>query len=80
MTLLPTTTSSGDSDDIVYVYPILEGTDYRVHTPDHPFCDDVDGCPCHEDKEAIDELNGYYQEGLVSAQDADNIYRGKTLR
>jgi hypothetical protein len=61
------------------VYPILEGTDYREHTPGHPFCADP-SCPCHEDADAINELHGYYQDGLVSAQDADHIYRGKTLR
>ena len=83
MTLrLSTPSESTDNDEIeeYYVIPILDGTDYREHTPDHPFCDDVEGCPCHEDQEAIEELNGYYQDGLVSASDADNIYRGKTLR
>jgi hypothetical protein len=62
-----------------YVYPILPGTDYRIHTPEHPFCDDS-SCPCKSDQEAIDTLNGYYQDGLVSAEDADKMYKGKTLR
>jgi len=64
--------------DEYYVYPVLEGSDYREHTPDHPFCGDM-SCPCHEDQANIDKLNGHYQDGLVSQQDADNIYRGKTL-
>ena len=62
-----------------YVYPILDGTDWREHCPGHEFCTDM-SCPCHQDPDNLDELNEYYQEGLVSAQDADNIYRGKTLR
>jgi len=62
-----------------YVYPVLEGSDYREHCPGHEFCDDL-SCPCHEDQDNIDQLDGYYQQGLVSSQDADNIYRGQTLR
>jgi hypothetical protein len=62
-----------------HVYPILEGTDYRIPTPTHPFCDDP-GCPCKSDQDAIDELGRYYQDGLVAASDADKMYRGKTLR
>lgn len=61
-----------------YVYPVLEGTDYRVHTSDSPFCDDPT-CPCHEDADAIHTLNDAYQNGLASTEDADNIYRGRTL-
>lgn len=64
--------------DEYYVYPVLNGTDYREHTPDHPFCGDL-SCPCHEDHEAIQELGGYYQDGLVSGSDADNIYHGRTI-
>ena len=68
-----------EEDEEYYVYPILDGTDYREHTPEHPFCDDM-SCPCHQDQEAIDTLHGYHQDGLVSTQDADHIYRGQTLR
>jgi hypothetical protein len=57
------------------VYPV---EDLPFHTPDHPFCDDLT-CPCHEDQEAIAELHGYYDAGLVSRDDADRIYRGLTL-
>ena len=68
-----------DPDEEYYVYPILDGTDYREHTDDHPFCDDPT-CPCKENQDAIGELNGHYQEGLVSSADADRISRGHTLR
>lgn len=61
-----------------YIYPILPGTDWREHTPECPFCGDM-SCECHEDEELIGELNQQYQDGLVSADDADRIYRGKTI-
>ncbi len=61
--------------DEYHVYPIEE---FPFHTPDHPFCNDLT-CPCHEDQESIAELNGYYEAGLVSRDDADRIYRGQTL-
>lgn len=76
----PPISGGTDSNDVeYYVYPVVDGADYREHTPDHPFCEDMQ-CPCKEDEEAINELNGYYQDGLVSSTDLDNIYRGKTLR
>jgi hypothetical protein len=74
-----TSVTSDPEEQEYVVYPILEGTDWREHGPGHEFCEDMD-CPCHEDQDAIGKLNGYYQDGLVSAEDADNIYRGKTLR
>jgi hypothetical protein len=74
-----TTTPTPDPSDDCYVYPVLEGTDWREHTDGHEFCDDPT-CPCKQDQEAIDSLNGYYQDGLVSAADADRIYQGHTLR
>jgi hypothetical protein len=64
--------------DEYYVIPILEGTDYRIHTDDHPFCDDM-SCPCHEDPENVETLGQAYADGLASTGDADRIYRGKTL-
>lgn len=44
----------------------------------HDFCFDMT-CPCHEDQENISDLGEAYQDGLVSASDADNIYRGKVV-
>ena len=60
-------------------YTILSLPDEAIHTAEHPFCNDM-SCPCHEDQESIQQLGGYYQEGLVSEADAERIYRGKTLR
>lgn len=61
-----------------YIYPVLQGTDYREHTADHLFCDD-ESCPCHEDDENLAQLNEWYQEGLIGAVDGENIYRGRTI-
>lgn len=61
-----------------YVYPVLEGTDYREHTEEHLFCDDPT-CPCREDGENQEKLAGWYNEGLIGPVDGDLIYHGKTI-
>jgi hypothetical protein len=66
------------SDQEYYVYPILEGTDWREHTEDHRFCDDP-SCPCHEDEENQETLQQWYDEGLIGASDGDLISRGHTI-
>lgn len=65
------------SDDY-YVYPVLSGTDYREHTDEHPFCDEMD-CPCHEDSENTAMLQEWYNDGLIGSVDGDLIYRGRTV-
>jgi hypothetical protein len=45
---------------------------------EHQFCTDM-SCGCHEDSDEIQLLDAFYQEGLVSTDDADRIYHGKTL-
>jgi hypothetical protein len=65
-------------DDEYYVYPVLSGTDYREHTPDHPFCGD-DDCPCHEDEGNLELLNEWYQGGLIGSVDGDHIYHGRVI-
>jgi hypothetical protein len=67
--------SSDELGEEYYAYPV---EDFPVHTAENPFCDDM-SCPCHEDKDAINDLTDYYQDGLVSREDADRIYRGQTL-
>jgi hypothetical protein len=66
------------ANDEYYVYPILEGTDYREHTEDHLFCDDPT-CPCHEDEENQQTLQEWYDDGLIGSVDGDNIYHGRTI-
>jgi hypothetical protein len=65
------------TDDEYYVVPVIP-VDEAIHTPERPFCDEME-CPCHEDQSNIDQLGEYYQDGLVSTGDADRIYRGKML-
>lgn len=61
-----------------YVYPVLPGTDYRIHTDEHPFCEESD-CPCHEDEENLATLQDWYDNGLIGATDGDLIYHGRTI-
>lgn len=50
---------------------------YSEHT-EHLFCPDMT-CPCKESKPLVEELAGYVNEGLVSVEDADRIYRGRNV-
>lgn len=61
-----------------YVYPILPGTDWREHTPEHPFCGEGD-CPCHEDEDNMATLAGWHNDGLIGQVDGELIYSGKTI-
>lgn len=45
---------------------------------EHQFCTNP-GCPDKKDQDEITLLGAFYDEGLVSAEDADRIYYGKTL-
>ncbi len=45
---------------------------------EHQFCTDP-ACPCKEDVVEVALLGDFYNEGLVSAEDADNIYHGRVL-
>ena len=67
---------SNDEDEY-YVVPAIP-VDEEVHTPDRPFCDDLT-CPCHEDQEAIQATGQQVLDGLLTPNDADGLYRGKTL-
>lgn len=61
-------------DNFVPVIP----TDALEHTPEKPFCWN-DACPCREDQDALGELAGFFQQGLVSRSDVDNIYHGRVV-
>jgi hypothetical protein len=58
------------------VVPFVWGD--REHSETRPFCDDL-SCPCHEDRDAIEKVNEQVQEGLLSKEDADRLYRGKLI-
>lgn len=49
-----------------------------LHSKSRHFCSD-DTCPCREDQDNINSLNGHVLEGLASTQDAHNIYRGRIV-
>jgi hypothetical protein len=57
--------------------PYEEG-DFPVHSTEHPFCADM-RCPCHEDAESVEQVRLWVAQGLLSAADADRIYRGQIL-
>jgi hypothetical protein len=52
--------------------------EYQEHTAEHPFCHDL-SCSCHEDQGAIQETFRYVQDGLLSVDDANRRFRGRTV-
>jgi hypothetical protein len=48
------------------------------HTDLYPFCDDM-ACPDKEDQETIGIVGGYVGDGLMTTNEADHYYRGKTI-
>ncbi len=61
-------------DNFIPVIPV----DYSYHTLEHPFCWDRD-CPCHTDKEAINDVKRFYDAGLLTAEEAENTIQGRIL-
>ena len=59
-------------DNFIPVVP----TEKAIHTPAHPNCSDRE-CPCYDGLKA--ELTQYYQDGLVSADDATRILEGRQI-
>lgn len=55
-----------------------EDSDDLVHTDDHLFCSDPD-CPCHEESAFTEQVQSWISDGLITAKDADRIYRGMTV-
>ena len=55
--------------------------DQPVHTlPEHPFCGDL-SCPCHDDKELVQEyLTTPWQNGHLTNKEADQIFHGQQIR
>ncbi len=52
--------------------------EYKEHTPAHPFCWNP-ACPCHEDREAIAEVNQAVQDGFMTPTEATDFVCGKLL-
>jgi hypothetical protein len=79
MTLLPPTHPFADS--VPPVLPVAS-PDFQYptqyHTPDKPFCPEP-ACTCHEDPDAIAQVNEYVYEGLMTPDDATRFVQGKTV-
>lgn len=73
----PPTQSEAEDDLTIYIG--LPAPVYRQHNaPERPFCWE-DDCPCRDDKDSMNQLNEWYQEGLIGPVDGDLIYRGQTF-
>lgn len=62
-------------DEDYYVVPVIEGPCIHNNTG---FCYDMVH-ECHENQDSIAELNQGIQDGELTVDDANNIYRGKTV-
>lgn len=58
------------------VVPVIP-VDGIIHN-DSGFCDDMTYA-CHENAESIKKLNQAIQDGIVTAEDANRIFRGQTV-
>lgn len=50
-----------------------------LHSLDHPFCYDMSCQFCHSHPDFIGDLSDQVQDGLLTPQEADNIYRRKNI-
>ncbi len=62
------------ADNFLPVTPV----DSIDHTSNKPFCWNG-GCDCHEDQEAIAQVNQYVQDGLLTLSEATDFVNGKML-
>ncbi|HZO72571.1 MAG TPA: hypothetical protein VFB60_10250 [Ktedonobacteraceae bacterium] len=71
--------ASQDDHEESYVVPVVsyEDDDYPEHN-DSGFCDNM-AHECHENQDSMTKLNHAIVEGLITTDDADRIYRGKTV-
>lgn len=61
-------------DNFIPVIPV----DYKEHSDTHPFCFDAT-CDCHDDPTFIAPLHTAYQDGLLTADEATNIVKGRGI-
>jgi hypothetical protein len=52
--------------------------DTTVHTPDKPFCYDST-CICHSDQKAIQRVQQWVEQGLMTPDEATNYISGRTF-
>ena len=60
-------------DNFIPVIPV----DELIHTDARPFCADP-GCFCHDNPEQIARVDQFYQDGLLTTQEATQIVKGTT--
>lgn len=65
-----------DEYEVIPTYGLNEDGDDDLHS-DTGFC--PYGCPCHEDKDLIGEVNEQFQGGLLTADEATRTTQGKTI-
>jgi hypothetical protein len=72
-------TMKNPEEEEYYVVPVIpyEEGDYPEHN-EAGFCDNMQH-ECHENPELIEELAQAVEDGEATPEDADRIYRGKTL-
>ncbi len=58
--------------------PMQPSAPYIIHTIDHPFCIDP-ACSCHEQKEEVERVNAWVQQGLMTPQEATQYILGRTF-
>lgn len=55
-----------------------ERTDPTIHTIDHPFCYDP-LCSCHSNQQALQRVQQWVEEGLLTADEATKYLAGRTF-
>ncbi len=60
------------------MHPSTRYIDPTIHTVDHPFCFDP-ACSCRENQEAINLVNSWVQEGLITEAEATLYISGRTF-
>ena len=60
-----------------FAYIVLVESTY--HAEDTPFCFADPDCPCHENKEAIERVQQWVQQGLMTPEEATNFILGRTF-
>lgn len=68
---------AGGMTEEYYCVPVLD-VDLRIHTDDHPWCDDM-SCMCHTDPNNFALLERWQNEGLISEEDRMLIFTGRTF-
>ena len=58
--------------------PMRPSAPYIIHTIDHPFCFDP-ACSCHENQEAINLVNSWVEQGLITQAEATLYIAGRTF-